>query len=110
MRLQLAINVSDLDEAVDFYQRLFDTEPAKMNTENPWSINATEGNLGPNVYKTGAYGNVLCSGLTTPLLQLGAGSQLTFSSRYAIENSWDKGEVQVSTDGGTAWTFVVHAG
>lgn len=30
MRLQLAINVSDLDEAVDFYQRLFATEPAKI--------------------------------------------------------------------------------
>lgn len=30
MRLQLAINVSDLDEAVDFYQKMFDTEPAKI--------------------------------------------------------------------------------
>ncbi len=30
MRLQLAINVSDLDEAVDFYSRMFDTRPAKV--------------------------------------------------------------------------------
>lgn len=30
MRLQLALNVSDLDEAIDFYQRMFDTEPAKI--------------------------------------------------------------------------------
>ena len=30
MRLQLALNVSDLDEAVDFYRRLFATEPAKI--------------------------------------------------------------------------------
>ena len=29
MRLQLALNVSDIDEAVDFYQRMFDTEPLK---------------------------------------------------------------------------------
>ena len=29
MRLQLALDVSDLDEAVDFYTRLFGTEPAK---------------------------------------------------------------------------------
>ena len=29
MRLQLALDVSDLDEAVDFYSRLFGTEPAK---------------------------------------------------------------------------------
>jgi catechol 2,3-dioxygenase-like lactoylglutathione lyase family enzyme len=29
MRLQLALNVSDLDRAVDFYSRMFGTEPAK---------------------------------------------------------------------------------
>ena len=28
-RLQLALNVSDLDEAVDFYSRMFGVEPAK---------------------------------------------------------------------------------
>ncbi len=30
MRLQLALNVADLDEAVDFYTRMFDTPPAKL--------------------------------------------------------------------------------
>ena len=29
MRLQLALNVENLDEAVDFYQRMFGTEPFK---------------------------------------------------------------------------------
>ena len=29
-RLQLALNVSDLDEAIDFYSRLFATPPAKV--------------------------------------------------------------------------------
>lgn len=29
MRLQLALNVDDLDRAVDFYSRMFDTPPAK---------------------------------------------------------------------------------
>jgi catechol 2,3-dioxygenase-like lactoylglutathione lyase family enzyme len=29
MRLQLALNVADLEEAVDFYTRMFDTKPAK---------------------------------------------------------------------------------
>jgi catechol 2,3-dioxygenase-like lactoylglutathione lyase family enzyme len=29
-RVQLALNVSDLDEAVDFYSKLFATEPAKL--------------------------------------------------------------------------------
>ncbi|MBW2316604.1 MAG: VOC family protein [Deltaproteobacteria bacterium] len=29
MRLQLALNVRDLDQAVDFYSKLFDAKPAK---------------------------------------------------------------------------------
>ena len=29
-RLQLALDVSDLDEAIDFYTRLFATEPTKV--------------------------------------------------------------------------------
>jgi catechol 2,3-dioxygenase-like lactoylglutathione lyase family enzyme len=29
-RLQLALNVSDLDSAIDFYSKLFDTPPAKI--------------------------------------------------------------------------------
>ena len=30
MRLQLALNVDDLDQAVDFYTKMFDTPPAKV--------------------------------------------------------------------------------
>jgi catechol 2,3-dioxygenase-like lactoylglutathione lyase family enzyme len=30
MRLQLALNVDDLDEAIDFYSRMFATPPAKV--------------------------------------------------------------------------------
>lgn len=30
MRLQLALNVADLDEAIDFYTRMFGTEPVKI--------------------------------------------------------------------------------
>jgi len=29
-RVQLALNVDDLDEAVAFYSKLFNTEPAKL--------------------------------------------------------------------------------
>lgn len=29
-RVQLALNVADLDEAIDFYSKLFDTRPAKV--------------------------------------------------------------------------------
>ncbi|MEO1062524.1 MAG: ArsI/CadI family heavy metal resistance metalloenzyme [Actinomycetota bacterium] len=30
MRLQLALNVKDLDEAIDFYSRMFSSEPARV--------------------------------------------------------------------------------
>ena len=30
MRLQLALNVRDLDDGIDFYSKLFDTAPAKI--------------------------------------------------------------------------------
>jgi catechol 2,3-dioxygenase-like lactoylglutathione lyase family enzyme len=30
MRLQLALNVADLDAAIDFYTKMFDTPPAKV--------------------------------------------------------------------------------
>lgn len=30
MRLQLGLNVQDLDEAIDFYSKMFDTAPAKI--------------------------------------------------------------------------------
>ena len=30
MRLQLALNVDDLDAAIDFYSKMFDTRPAKV--------------------------------------------------------------------------------
>ena len=30
MRLQLALNVADLDEAIDFYSKMFATEPARL--------------------------------------------------------------------------------
>jgi catechol 2,3-dioxygenase-like lactoylglutathione lyase family enzyme len=32
MRLQLALNVTDLDEAIDFYSKMFGAEPAKVKS------------------------------------------------------------------------------
>jgi V8-like Glu-specific endopeptidase len=83
-----------------------DTGMAQMVQDAPWFTDPAEGNLGPSVYKTGSYGNGLCAGLSTPELWLGAGARLTFSSKHAIESSWDKGEVQISTDGGSTWQRV----
>jgi len=83
-----------------------DTEPAKMITDTPWNLNNFEGFTGPNVYKTGNYGDNTCADLVTPSLRLGIGSMLKFYSHFDIESSWDKGEVQISTDGGSTWERV----
>ena len=72
----------------------------------PWSVGTTGGHNAPKVYATGTYGDDICAGLTSATLHLGSGSQLTFWSKYDIETSWDKGEVQISTDGGSSWTRV----
>ncbi len=78
-----------------------DTGDAKLVLDPEWSVDASGGNTGPKVYNTGAYGNQLCDGAATPLLQLGTNPQLSFWSRYDIEDNWDKGQVEISTDGGS---------
>ena len=40
-RLQLALNVSHLDEAIDFYSKLFATTPAKVRPATPTSPSPT---------------------------------------------------------------------
>ena len=66
----------------------------------------TGGHTGPKVYATGTYTDNLCAGITSDEMHLGTGPALTFWSKYSIESSWDKGEVQVSTNGGTTWVRV----
>jgi hypothetical protein len=83
-----------------------DTGDATLSTETPWTVAASGGNLGPKVYLTGTYGNNVCSSITTPSMMLGSGSTLTFWSKYQIENSWDKGVVEISADGGSSWQKV----
>jgi len=83
-----------------------DSGVAKLTPESPWSVDPDEGTAGSAVYKTGAYGNNTCAGIVSDPLLLGAGSMLEFQSHYDIEPSWDKGEVQVSTDGGANWQRV----
>ncbi len=68
-----------------------DTGEATLTPETPWSIAATGGNLGPQVYLTGTYGNNLCVSLTTPSMMLAAGSTLAFWSKYQIESELGQG-------------------
>lgn len=36
-RMQLALNVDDLDTAIEFYSKLFNTTPAKRKRDTPTS-------------------------------------------------------------------------
>ena len=83
-----------------------DTGAAALTPQAPWTVAATGGNLGPHVYLTGTYGDNVCASLTSPTLHLGTNPSLSFWSKYQIENSWDKGVVEISSDGGSAWAIV----
>jgi hypothetical protein len=83
-----------------------DTHYARLIMEDPWSVDSNDGNVGPSVYKTGTYEDDLCSGLVTPDLHLLSGSVLHFASKFSLEAGWDKGELQISTDGGSNWDRV----
>jgi len=83
-----------------------DTGAAALTPESPWSVSLTGGHSGPLVYSTGAYGNYVCAALTGPGIVLGNTPTLTFWSKYEIESSWDKGVVEISSDGGSTWAKV----
>jgi hypothetical protein len=76
-----------------------DATDAVLALDIPWHTAASGGNSGPKVYLTGPYSNSMCTAATTPILELGPTPQLEFWSKYSIETGWDKGEVQISTDG-----------
>jgi len=82
-----------------------DTSAAKLNPSSPWSVLPGAGLTGAG-YATGAYGPNTCAALTTDDLLLDASPQLAFQSKFEIEDDWDKGELQVSTNGGGSWTRV----
>ncbi len=81
-----------------------DTGPATLDMEAPWHTYASSGHVGPMVYRTGHYSSDTCSAATTPPLQLGPAPTLEFWSTYDIEDDWDKGIVEISSNGGTTWT------
>jgi hypothetical protein len=81
------------------------TGPA-LTTEGPWNVASSGGHSGPAVYATGAYYSAYCAEITSPPVDLHATSSLGFWTRFDIEDDWDKGEVQISTDAGSTWQRV----
>ena len=83
-----------------------DDGDALMTSQAPWSIHTDRTHSAPNAYGTGAYGNNVCAALTTPPIFLNSGAQLSFWSTYDIETDYDKGIVEISTNGGSTWEKV----
>jgi hypothetical protein len=81
---------------------------AKMTMGSLWSISSARAHAGTKSYFATGLPTSTCAALTTPLLVLGpAGSPsvLTFFSwRDNLEDTWDGGVVEISTDNGTSWT------
>ena len=83
-----------------------DTGTAMLTPTTPWTVATSGGHNGPKVYATGSYPDDTCAGVTSDEMHLGTGPNLTFWSKYDLETGWDKGEVQVSTNGGSSWVRV----
>ena len=86
-----------------FFDDAGDTGVAQLTTAAPWAARTTGGHVAPHVYSTGPYSADQCAALVTEPLTLGAGATLSFWSSSDIEDSYDKGEVQISSDGGATW-------
>ncbi len=52
----------------------------------------------------GSYTNNMDAWLMSPIVVIGDNAQLSFWTRYDLENSWDFGYVEISTDDGNTWT------
>ena len=80
-----------------------DTGTAALTAGTPWTVDASGGHAGAKTYKTVPTNNA-CGSLTSPPLLVGTGAQLTFWSKWFLDTTHkDKGQVEVSTDGGTTW-------
>ena len=76
-----------------------------------WEIVDTQAHTGERSYYSG-YNNAECLSIGTGPITLSADTlpMLEFWTRYGIESGWDGGVVQISTDGGSAWTTLTPIG
>jgi choice-of-anchor B domain-containing protein len=91
------------------------TPPAAKSIESPehvaWEIVDTVAHTGNRSYYSG-YNDQECLSIRTGTITLSSGASpvLEFWTRYGIEAGWDGGVVQISTNGGQAWTTLAPVG
>ncbi len=82
--------------------------------QSPWA-RSTESAASPTHSWTdspgGTYGNFADTSLTSPLLDLSLATDvaLDWKQLYDLEDGYDYGRVEISTDGGASWTEVARA-
>lgn len=76
-----------------------------MSTNGSWSVSSAREHGGTYSYFSG-YSNSLCAYVRTPDLTLTGGqtSVLTYWTAWDIENAYDGGVVDISTNAGSTWT------
>lgn len=74
-----------------------------------WAITTTTFNSPPNSYTDSPAGNYIASSTVTMTLTNSinltgfTNPRLTFFTKYDIENNWDYGQVEISTNNGATW-------
>jgi len=74
-----------------------------------WAATTTSYNSAPNSYTDSPAGNYSASStvtmtLTNPINLIGyTNPRLTFYTKYDVENGWDYGQVEISTNNGSTW-------
>ena len=116
-RLQLAINVTDLDRAVEFYSRLFDTAPAKVKpgyanfavADPPLKLVLFEGPEGATLNHLGVEVET-AEEVVSAERRLGASGLETTGIDETICCFAEKAETWVVDPDGTRWEWYVKSG
>jgi len=109
-----AVSLSDGNLPGTFFDGADDL--SLMENDTVWSISDNHAQSGLLSYRSAADGAAAyppntCATITTPELELQAGSpQLSFAARYDIESDWDGVVVEISTDNGTSWAPIAPDG
>jgi len=103
------------DVLLDAYQTVFadDAEGPDpgWTAEGTWAVTDTDSNSPTHSWTDspgGDYPNGADTSLISPVLDLADlyGTRLEFWHRYELEDGWDSGTVEISTDAGSTWTGV----
>jgi len=66
-----------------------DTDPAQLTPTSPWSVATSGGHNGPRSTPPALPDNT-CAAVTSDVMHLGTGPNLTFWSKYSLETSWTR--------------------